>query len=714
MAETEGSFAGSTAVMGGADALSLAQHLAEMTATRSREALCEAACRASGELLGLDRVWMVCRRRGRVGAEHEWMRPGARSQRLGDARFAELLENVESGSAAVSHHWAGRVTTLAVPVVVGGRLESALVGSARGELPVSTAMLELARALSLHAGSCLELILMAGSTGEPARIVAEPAPPSEPSPLAPPVGPLDMLQAVSQALVGANSETAVGETVVAELRRLIDYHSCRFYVLSADGETLLPIALRGYSEVYSQDVPDDLVVAVGEGVTGTCFAEARPMRIDDGSKEQAGVEIPGTTPMDESMLLAPMMADSGPLGVIVLTKEGLACFTDADLRLLEIVAAQAAAKCEGLRLAVEQRDAAEVSEALLDLGAALAAQTSVERIAHMLAAGVDRLMDAAGISIWLREREELVPASLVGYTPRERERLMSTRVPVRTEPFASALASRRLTVSPVDEAPVLAGCLDAAPAGTTFAIVAVGERAANRAAIVVQRGPRRGAPSRRDERLLLGVADQALLAMTNRALVDQLQTSFLATVEALGNALDLKDQYTNDHALALVGLCTAVAERLGLDEAGVRDVSFAAALHDIGKIGIPQEVLNKPGRLTAEEFELMKLHPELGARIIEPVPALAGARRLVIACHEHWDGGGYPRGLAGDEIPLGARVILACDAFHAMTSDRVYRPAMTKTEAIAELRRGAGTQFEPRVVDALVAVVAESERVSVA
>jgi HD-GYP domain-containing protein (c-di-GMP phosphodiesterase class II) len=243
-----------------------------------------------------------------------------------------------------------------------------------------------------------------------------------------------------------------------------------------------------------------------------------------------------------------------------------------------------------------------------------------------------------------------------------------------------------------------------------FAIVAVGERAANRAAIVVQRGPRRGAPSRRDEQLLLGVADQALLAMTNRALVDELQTSFLATVEALGNALDLKDQYTNDHAQALVGLCTAVAERLGLDEAAVRDVSFAAALHDIGKIGIPQEVLNKPGLLNQEEFELMKLHPELGARIIEPVAALAGARRLVLACHEHWDGSGYPHGLAGDEIPLGARVILACDAFHAMTSDRVYRPAMTMAEAIAELRRGAGTQFEPQVVDALVAVVAESER----
>jgi HD-GYP domain-containing protein (c-di-GMP phosphodiesterase class II) len=141
----------------------------------------------------------------------------------------------------------------------------------------------------------------------------------------------------------------------------------------------------------------------------------------------------------------------------------------------------------------------------------------------------------------------------------------------------------------------------------------------------------------------------------------------------------------------------------------VRDVSFASALHDIGKIGIPLEILNKPARLTVEEFEVMKQHPELGGRIIAPVPALAGARELVVACHEHFDGSGYPLGLAGDEIPVGARIILACDAYHAMVSDRVYRKAMSSREAVAELRQCAGTQFDAEVVDSLVAVISAME-----
>jgi HD-GYP domain-containing protein (c-di-GMP phosphodiesterase class II) len=405
------------------------------------------------------------------------------------------------------------------------------------------------------------------------------------------------------------------------------------------------------------------------------------------------------------MLAAPLTTQDGAIGVVVVSRVGIAQFSDDDLKVLKLVAALATVAVESARNQAEQREAAEVSEALLELAAALALQSSVDGIARMVALALDRLMVCAGISVWLRDGGDLVPAALVGYTPREDERLMRLRLPASAEPLGPALLSRRVMVVNVDEAPVLAGCLDAAPAGTTFALIAVGERSANRGLIVVQRGP----PAPRDERMLLGIADQALLAVANRALYDELETSFLATVEALGNALDLKDSYTNEHAQALVGMCTAVAERMGLPDADVRDVSFASALHDIGKIGIPLEILNKPARLTVEEFEVMKQHPELGGRIIAPVPALAGARELVVACHEHFDGSGYPLGLAGDEIPVGARIILACDAYHAMVSDRVYRKAMSSREAVAELRQCAGTQFDAEVVDSLVAVISAME-----
>ncbi len=207
--------------------------------------------------------------------------------------------------------------------------------------------------------------------------------------------------------------------------------------------------------------------------------------------------------------------------------------------------------------------------------------------------------------------------------------------------------------------------------------------------------------------MLQGIADQTLIALTNRMLYAELDQAFMATVQALATALETKDEYTGEHANQLESLCLNVAVGLGLDGQELRDITLGAVLHDIGKIGIPSPILNKPAPLTEREWEVMRRHPELGARIIEPVAALDGARELVIACHEHWDGSGYPHGLAGEEIPLGARIILACDAYHAMTSDRVYRAALPVSEAVLELERYSGSQFDPSVADALIAVVAD-------
>ena len=188
-----------------------------------------------------------------------------------------------------------------------------------------------------------------------------------------------------------------------------------------------------------------------------------------------------------------------------------------------------------------------------------------------------------------------MPATTVGYTPREAHRLMRTKLRVTDQPLAEALSGRRMLARPrPDPGP------DRMPGRRAGRHHVCGDRdrraVANRGAVIVQRGPRRGPISPRDQRMLLGIADQALLAITNRALYDELDTSFLATLQALGNALDAKDAYTNDHAQALVGLCTEVADRLGVAGSELRDISFAAALHDIGKIGIPAEILTSRAR----------------------------------------------------------------------------------------------------------------------
>ena len=142
---------------------------------------------------------------------------------------------------------------------------------------------------------------------------------------------------------------------------------------------------------------------------------------------------------------------------------------------------------------------------------------------------------------------------------------------------------------------------------------------------------------------------------------------------------------------------------LGLDPSAQRDAELTALLHDVGKIRIPAEIISKPGKLTDEEWAVMKTHTIEGERMLEKIGGLLGrVGRLVRSCHERWDGGGYPDGLAAEEIPLVARVVCACDAYNAMTTDRPYRPARSADEALAEMRACAGTQFDPCVVAALV------------
>jgi putative nucleotidyltransferase with HDIG domain len=173
-------------------------------------------------------------------------------------------------------------------------------------------------------------------------------------------------------------------------------------------------------------------------------------------------------------------------------------------------------------------------------------------------------------------------------------------------------------------------------------------------------------------------------------------------VGALAQALEERDRYTGEHSESVVDLTARVAESLGLPPDEVELVRRAALLHDIGKVGIPDEILHKPGPLDEAEWEIMRQHPAIGERILRSIPGQGALARIVRHEHERWDGRGYPDGLAGEKIPVGARIILACDAYHAMVSDRPYRKAMSHQEAVAELTANAGTQFDPTVVEALV------------
>jgi len=213
-----------------------------------------------------------------------------------------------------------------------------------------------------------------------------------------------------------------------------------------------------------------------------------------------------------------------------------------------------------------------------------------------------------------------------------------------------------------------------------------------------------------DVRLVQTMADQVGSALRSALLYEQLERAYLGTAEALAAALEAKDAYTAAHSRSIVRNAELVGRRLEMDDAELRTLRFGAIFHDIGKIAVPEAILHKRGPLTEDEWAEIQKHPVVGERILASVDFLADVLPLVRHEHERWDGGGYPDGLAGDTIPLGARIILACDAYDAMTTNRPYRPAMSDEQARAELVRAAGTQFDPRVVGALLEVLDEDGR----
>jgi HD-GYP domain-containing protein (c-di-GMP phosphodiesterase class II) len=208
--------------------------------------------------------------------------------------------------------------------------------------------------------------------------------------------------------------------------------------------------------------------------------------------------------------------------------------------------------------------------------------------------------------------------------------------------------------------------------------------------------------SPRTMRLFAGIAHQAKLGIQNAGAYDNLEETFFSTVEALANALEANDEYTSSHARWITDMAIEVGRELGLDAHALKRLELGALFHDIGKIGIPSTIFLKPGPLTKRERTIMETHPELGERILAPIARLESVRPIVRHCHERWDGKGSPDEIGEADIPIESRVIFVCDAFHAMTTDRPYRSAMSFEEARKELEGGAGTQFDPDVVAAFV------------
>ncbi len=201
---------------------------------------------------------------------------------------------------------------------------------------------------------------------------------------------------------------------------------------------------------------------------------------------------------------------------------------------------------------------------------------------------------------------------------------------------------------------------------------------------------------------VLTIADRSGAHIENIQLVMKMQTTFSETIQGFAMAIEAKDRYTIGHSERVAKIALELCKGLGLSEEETGRIFQAALLHDIGKIGIRYEELNKPEKLTPKEYEMFKLHPVIGKKILQPITFLQDILPDIYHHHEQYDGSGYPDGLRGEEIPLGARILAIADTYDAMTSDRPYRPALSHEIAIEELKRCAGTQFDPKLVEIFI------------
>ena len=563
-----------------------------------------------------------------------------------------------------------------------------------------------------------------GDAAEPegARGRAEWGAPSHAGPIPPPfsretaggelrsVAQLKMLASLSNRLNRLNDVREIGETITAELLSLIDYHNCRVHTLAPGAKSLMPVAFRGELSEYQGETFDALVTQVGEGITGRVAQTGESVYTPNANECEFAVSIPGTTDVDESILCVALVYGDRVVGTITLSKLGLDQFDRDDMRALEAVASTAAIAIENAGLLEQVRGSAEVSEGLLQLSQSVTGMSDVGEIHDRSLTAIRALLACDVACIWARDpkTQEFSLAAQKGINEAE------ARV-LRDGTVDGGLAMNMLVsidepfVLPGGAVTNLPGELSMFEPSRDILIAPMRWQPDGLGAIAIFPPTAERRFGERDLRLARGIADITSLALANASRYEELEAAYLSTIEALANALEAKDEYTSDHARALAEMALAIGSEMGFVGERLKRLEIGALFHDIGKIGVPSEIIRKPAPLSAAERSQMNLHPEIGEEILAPVPFLQPLRPIIRACHERWDGGGYPDGLRREEIPLEARIIFVCDAYHAMTTNRPYRDALPSDEAMRRLRLASGTQFDPTVVEAFGRVHARGE-----
>jgi putative nucleotidyltransferase with HDIG domain len=511
---------------------------------------------------------------------------------------------------------------------------------------------------------------------------------------------LAILNEIGQLLSSTLSLTTLYETIYQQVTRVLQVDA--FFIglwNPASREIHYVIGMADGRRVPPKVLP------LREGMTERVIRTRQPVFIRNYHRE--GTAYPRPTSwlrrdVPASLLLVPMLHRDKVVGVISVRSYRPYAYDAAAAHLLRTIATQAAIAIENARLyEAQQRRLAELT-ALYEVGQQMTASTpDLRRLLQLVVAEAVKLTGAESGLVLLAHpatgRLELraahgVPEELWGDTEvgvSLAQRCLAGGRPLLLRAGAPGLAHAGVLGQS-------AQCLIAVP-------LAIGERLLG--VLLLSHGHAAQAFGAEQLESAIRLAGQAAVAIQTADLFDQLHEATVGIMQALGEAIESRDHYTSGHVEEVGGLAVDLAVALGLEDAEIETVRRGALLHDIGKIAVGEQVLQKRGPLTPAELEVMRKHPPIGAQIVQHVKSLAAVVPLVLHHHEKYDGSGYPQGLRGKEIPLGARIIAVADAYHAMTSDRPYRPGMSQHQAVSELLRCVGTHFDPAVVEAFLRVL---------
>ncbi|MBM3182135.1 MAG: GAF domain-containing protein, partial [Chloroflexi bacterium] len=482
-------------------------------------------------------------------------------------------------------------------------------------------------------------------------------------------------------------------------------------IVENDSEHMRLLAVTGYDRETVSAINRRLNWNTSQGVSGRVVQTRTAAIVPDVSQDPFWVSIPGLDDSVKSIVSVPLITGDVVVGVLNLLSEEFDFFKPERLPLITAIASPVALALQNASLYESLRQRFKELEILADTSSALRKAGSYDDIPPiLLAKAVEGLKADAGVLLQL-ENEELKFTALHGETSAS----TGDTCPPDAGMMWQVLKNGKLLfipdVSQVEELHKNAICQ--ALMGDALSCACVPLRTTTSAiGVVFLNWKKKSFLSADESRLLESLAEIAANAIHRSTLhlqtvqqAQDLTLAYDATIEGWSRALDLRDKETEGHSQRVTNLTLQLAQALGVNKSELKHIRRGALLHDIGKMGIPDNILRKTGALNDEEWTMMRRHPQLAYEMLFPIAYLQPALDIPYCHHEKWDGTGYPRGLKGEEIPLTARIFAVVDVFDALTSDRPYRPAWTKRKTTAHIRQQAGLHFDPKVVDIFLKMI---------